>query len=444
MTTSITSAAFIDLRINNAEQLKESVSEPSPNTVLYLTYGKTDAWANDAAPTAANSSVALRYEIWNNMIGGKRILGGNMMHAIDRHNWTSGTTYTAYDHMSDDLYNENTVFYVVNSDYSVYKCLANNTGQPSTVEPTSVNPSISSSTSDGYVWKYMYSISDSEQIRFTTDDYIPVKTLTEDEGSLQWQVQTNAVDGAINAIYITNAGNNYTTDNVVVTITGDGSSATASATLNTETNTISSIYMTDVGSGYTFADVTITGGSGTSAAARAIISPIGGHGSDPIYELGGKNIMINMTLNYSENSVLVDDNDFRQISIIKDPYDFNKSNVSRQLAVNQTEVLTMSGVDDYIQDELVYQGTSYSTGTFKARVASWDSANNLLYVINTLGDVTASQSLIGTESFTARIVSSVTNPHFEKYSGKILYADHLVPITRSNDQIEDFKILVKF
>lgn len=440
-----TSTAFIDLRINNAEQLKESVSEPSPNTVIYFAFGKTDAWANDSAPNPANSSVALRYEIWNNMIGAKRILGGNMMHAIPRHNWTANTVYTAYDHMSDTLYDSNTIFYVVNSDYSVYKCIANNTGRASTVEPTSVNPSIVSSTSDGYIWKYMYSISDSEQLRFTTDDYIPVKTLTEDDGSLQWQVQSTAVDGSIQAIYLTNVGTNYTNvSNIIISITGDGSSATAKATLNTSTNTISSIYMTDSGSGYSYATVSISGGGGSGAIGKAIISPMGGHGSDPLYELGGKNIMINTTLNYTEGSKIIAENDFRQISIIKDPLVFNTTNVSRQLVTNQTDIFTMAGSGDYIKDELVYQGTSYDAGTYKARVASWDASNNKLYVINTQGTKTASQALIGAQSFTARVISNYTSPDLEKYSGKILYADHLKPITRSLDQIEDIKILVKF
>ena len=117
-----TSASFIDLRINNAEQLKESVSEPANNRI-YLTFGKTDGWANDAAPPSANATVATFNEIWFNMIGGKLITGNDIRHVIPRHDWTPETVYTAYDHMNENMYNEK--FYVVNSDYSVYKCIAN-------------------------------------------------------------------------------------------------------------------------------------------------------------------------------------------------------------------------------------------------------------------------------------------------------------------------------
>ena len=58
----MSSSTFIDLRINNAEQFKESVSEPTPNSKIYLVYGKTDAWANDASPNISNSSVRGKYD----------------------------------------------------------------------------------------------------------------------------------------------------------------------------------------------------------------------------------------------------------------------------------------------------------------------------------------------------------------------------------------------
>jgi hypothetical protein len=443
----MSSATFIDLRINNAEQFKESVSEPTPNSKIFLVFGKTDPWANDSSPNVANSSIATRYEIWKNMIGGKRILGGDMHHVIPRHNWTSNTIYTAYDHMSDSLYDSNTKFYVMNSDYSVYKCIANNNGKQSTTEPSSVNPDIVSATSDGYLWKYMYTISDSEKLRFTTDQYIPVKTLTLDDGSLQWQVQDSATVGSIETIFITNSGNNYTNvSNVIITISGDGSSATAQATLNNITNTISSITMTDTGSDYTYATVTITdsGGIGTNAAARAIISPPGGHGSNPLYELGGKNIMIDAKLRYDEEGVLPVTNNYRQIALLKDPYIKQTTNVASNIAFVQALSVTCDGVGNYNEDEIVYQGSSLSSATFKGRVVSWNSTTSKLLLINTEGSPSVSQSIIGSTSFTARVITSFTDGTLEKFSGLLLYVDNIEPITRSSDQIEDFQVLLKF
>lgn len=442
----MTSSTFIDLRINNAEQFKESVSEPSPNTKLFLVFGKTDAWANDASPNVANSADVTRYEIWDNMIGGKRILGGDMHHVIPRINWTSNTVYDAYDDQRSDLYNANTKFYVMNSDYSVYKCIANNYGLVSTTEPTSVNPDIVSVTGDGYAWKYMYTISDAEKLRFTTDAYIPVKTLTTDDGSLQWQVQQGATKGSIESIIITNGGNNYTNiSNVTITITGDGTAATAQANVNTTTNTVSSITITETGSGYTYATVSITdSGMGTGAVARAIISPPGGHGSDPLYELGGKNILIDAKIRYNEEGILPATNDYRQIAILKDPYVNLTTNVASNIAFVQALSVVCEGTGNYLEDEILYQGASLASATFTGRVVSWNSTTSKVLLINTKGTLTLSSSLLGSSSFTARVVQSKTEGLLEKYSGRLLYVDNIKPVTRSDDQIEDFQILLKF
>jgi hypothetical protein len=441
----MSSTAFIDLRINNAEQFKESITEPSPNTVLYITYGKTDSWDANDSPTVANSSIATRYEIWDNMIGAKRLFGGDLFHVIPRYNWVSGNTYTAYDHINTNLFDGSTQFYVMNEDFSVYKCISNANGSISTVEPTSVNPQISSYTSDGYIWKYMYTISDSEQIRYTTENYIPVKTLTIDDGSLQWQVQSYATPGSIDFIELTNAGSGYSNaSSITITISGDGTGATAEATINSISETVDTIVITDSGTGYTYATVSIEDIYGSGASARAIISPIGGHGSDPLYELGGKNIMINTQIRYDEDGQIIADNDFRQISIIKDPYTYATSNIATYRLVNQCMMLTLSGTGNYKKDEKVYQGVSLSNSIFSGRVVTWDEANNNLYLINTIGSPRASQSLIGLESFASRVVSSIDYGDLKKYSGKILYVDNIEPIQRSLDQIEDIKIVVKF
>jgi hypothetical protein len=441
-----TSATFVDLRINNAEQFKESVSEPTPNTKIYLTFGKVDAWANDASPNVANSSVAIVYEIWSNMIGGKKILGNDVQHMIPRFNWTANNVYTAYDHMNSNLYDGNTQFYVINSDYSVYKCIANANSLNSTVEPTSVNPAITSATSDGYLWKYMYTLNDYEKTRFLTDSYIPVKTLTVNDGSVQWTVQQNAEKGSIEHIEVTNSGSNYTNiSNVTITITGDGSSATAIPVLNTSSNIVASIIMTNPGTNYTYATVSITDtGIGSGAIARAIISPLGGHGSDPLYELGGKNIMISTRIQYSENGILPETNDLRQIALLKDPYLRSTSNVSTNTAILQATSITALGSGNYIQDEIVYQGASLATSTYKGRVVSWNSTTNKLLLINTQGNPVASQSIIGSSSFTVRTISGIEDSNLEKYTGKILYVDNIKPVTRSSDQLEEYRILIKF
>lgn len=438
------SATFIDMKINNAEQLKESVSEPSPNTKIYLAYGRTMPWANDAAPPNSNSSIATVYELWDNMIGGKRLYGSDFMHCIPRNDWTSGEIYTAYDNLNHNLFDGNTIFYVMNSEYSVYKCLSNNYSKQSTVEPTSLNPSIVSTTSDGYSWKYMYTLPEVERLRFLTTEFIPVKTLSYDDGSLQWSVQTNAEPGSIHHIIITNGGSGYTDPaNTTITIVGDGINAAGYPTVNTISNTVNAVVMTDQGSGYTYATVTINAPVGSGANARAIIPPPGGHGSNPIYELGGSSVIINGRLRYDEDGVLPATNDYRQIFLLKDPLIKGTSNVASDAAISQALTLICVGAGNYIEDEEVYQGASLESSGFRGRVVSWDPATSKLLLINTLGTPSASQSVIGSTSLTVRVLASVIPEALTKYSGRILYSDNFTPVTRTADQIEDYKIVIK-
>lgn len=442
----MSSCSFINLNVNSAEQFKESVSEPQPNTKIYLTFGKTDSWANDSAPDTANSSISSVYEHWSNMIGGKRLVGSDLMHVVPRFNWEANTNYIAYDHMNPNLYDGNNRFYVVTSEYNVYKCISNNNGALSTVEPTTINPYNVASTPDGYIWKYLYTISDSEQLRFTTENYIPVKVLTEDDASQQWIVQENAVDGGILHIEVTDGGEGYSnSDTIIVSSSGDGSGLLAMATINNISNTVNSVIVTDPGQNYTFAYITISDpGGGANAKARAIISPPGGHGSNPLYELGGRYVMINGKLKYDESGVLPTTNDFRQVGILIDPIDYSTSNVAVSPAILQATKMTTVGAGDYFEDEYVYQGSNLLTASFSGRVVSWNSETGEIILINTVGTPTAAQALIGSESFTSKTVSSVTPGQLEKHSGRLLYLNNFEPITRDPDQIEDFKILIKF
>ena len=435
-----------NLEISNAIQFRESVSEPA-NTKIYLTFGKVEPWPNDAAPPQANSSVTTLYQVWDNMIGGKLITGNDIHHVIRRINWTANTVYDQYDHITSSLilFSANVDFYVVTDEWNVYKCISNNYDSQSTVKPTSVSTTSTSSTADGYVWKFMYNISPSERIKFTTSDYIPVKKLSSNDNSLQWQVQENATEGAINHIQVTNSGLNYFVNSAIsISITGDGTGANAFARVNTVSNTIANVVIDSVGSEYTYATVTITANTGSNASLRAIISPPNGHGSDALRELGGANLMLNPRLRGTETGILSVANEYRQIALIEDPTFFNQSNVASNTVFSQLTTLTVNGSSvEYDEDEIVYQGISISASTFSGRIAEWDSSNSIMRLTNVSGTPTT-DLLIGANTGAARFVDSVTNPTLKKYSGNLLYIDNIKPIQRAVDQTEDFKIVLKF
>jgi hypothetical protein len=435
------------LQVFNAKQFKESVTEPQPSNV-YLTFGRSYAWSavDDATPQDPSTSVWSYNDIWNNMIGGRKLSGNDIRHVIPRFNWAANTVFNQYDDLIDSrvLKSETNDFYVVTEDWNVYKCISNNYGAVSTTKPLTISTLTDVQLEDGYIWKYMYTITSEEQLRFVTDDYIPVKTLSVNDGSLQWQVQNNAISGGIHNILLTNFGSGYTSNTITISISGDGQDAAGFAVRNTVSNTVGSIVVTNKGINYTYANVTISSNTGNGAVARAIISPPGGHGYDPIVELGGSNLLINTQIKGTENGKLPATNDFRQIALIEDPITFTSSYPIANSVVSQLTEVTLNGTSvDYIHDETVYQGTSLATATFSGNVVEWDSANNRLKLSNTKG-IPGSDLVIGIQSTAARFLSSITNPDMKRYTGNLLYIDNISPIQRAADQVDDFQIIIKF
>lgn len=172
---------------------------------LYLGTGD-GPWANDAEPPAPEDTMEYKRSIWNSMSGIIRLNGSHVSPAIKRINWKSGSVYEKYDASNTNL-GTGTGYYVLAGRYDrdVYKCLDNNADHQSLEKPILNNTGVIRS-SDGYVWKYMYTIPDESFRRFATDDVIPVYSNP--------LVAGVAVDGSIlnvtstsNAAYGT--GNNY-------------------------------------------------------------------------------------------------------------------------------------------------------------------------------------------------------------------------------------------
>ena len=254
------------------------------------------------------------------------------------------------------------------------------------------------------------------------------------------------INGKIDKITVTNSGNNYSNaNNITITVSGDGTGANAIAQVNTSSNTISNIVVINPGLNYTYADVTVTDtGSGSNASVRAIISPPGGHGSDALRELGGAYLVLNPRLQRSEGDKFSVTNDYRQISLIANPYKRDTTAVSTNSVIQQYTTLTLNGVtSSYAQDEYVYQGGSLNAAYFKGVVLEWDSSNSKIKLTNVVGTPTT-EILTGASSLCIGYVDSVTYPELEVYSGQLLYTDNIKPISRDNDQVEDFKIILKF
>jgi hypothetical protein len=155
--------------------------------------------------------------------------------------------------------------------------------------------------------------------------------------------------------------------------------------------------------------------------------------------------MINTRLRYDEEGKFPVTNDFRQIAIIKDPIDFSNQTVKTNTAFSQLTTLTLSGVgdDNYLEDEIVYQGSSLANASFIGTVVEWNGSNQVR-LSDVRGTVQA-ETLIGTTSgATGAVIVPFTIAELQPHSGQLLYIDNIKPIIRASDQIEDFKIVLKF
>lgn len=416
-------------RVHNAQQFAEAFSETS-NTVMYLFIGKNTTFPNDnSPPTPVNSTANVEYTPWRDMYAAKRITTSDVTHAIERYDWTSGTVYDQYDDQDTDLLEDD--FYVMTDEYNVYKCLFNASATASTTKPTGVSTS-PFTTADGYIWKYMYTVTTAKALKFLTNDYIPVQTLASDDGTDQWDVQTAAVDGGIHVIKVTAGGSGYATA-PAVTITGDGTGATANSTITA--NVVTSVTITAAGTGYTRASVSFASGAAT---ANAIISPQGGHGSDAVEELGGKFIMLNVRLDGNESNTFSVANEFRQVGIVRDPYLYGTTTRAVASSFRQSFKYQLSSISGtFTVDETITSGSNTASLIEFTTPSIFTTLPLNLPFANTTTVTGGTSGATGT-------IAAITTPGLKPYSGDIIYVENRVPIARADDQIEDVKLVIQF
>ena len=477
-------------RLHNASNFVESFSETSPN-IYYLAIGRPQAFATstggdsrtqfegtDASPLTPTDSVSDEFYFFDDVIAAKRITSSDVSRAIPRRNWTTGTTYDIYRHdygqyvkgSSSSTISANSgatsladaTFYVLSSDNNVYKVIDNNGNSASTVEPTGTSTSILT-TGDSYKWKYMYTLTASEQTNFLSTDFMHVSTDS--------TVSSAAVDGAIDTVLIKTAGSGGTNGtHTGVAIRGDGSSGVCSVTVSG--GAVTAVTVTTAGSGYTFAyirnaDIVSAGATSLSGAELdVIIPPKGGHGANAVEELGGHFVMMNTDFTGDESSNSGDfttQNDFRRVGLLLDPT--TGGSAASATTLRGTKAVKLSGTPgSFTVDEEINQASTGAVG----KVVEYDSTNKILYYIQTRfndegvdsnGNLTAfsgANAITGQDSSAAGTpdtsTQTVDNIVFSSgyNSGEIdsdtdvLYQENRSPITRASDQTENIKLIVEF
>lgn len=517
-------------RILNASNFVASIEDLSnsyyiflglPNPTVYpeletlVGFGRTTTWNQDPPSPIDNTQYKSHYI--DTSLFGKRVTSSNVRRVIRKIDWQKGTRYEMYRHdyslqspspitKSSRLYDSN--YYVVNSDYKVYICIDNGSsgdnvfGNLSQNEPafTDLEPSRAGDT-DGYIWKYLFTVSPSDIIKFDSTEYISVPN--------EWSTSTNSQieavrtngnselnNNQIKKIYIENSGNGYQKNlsGYEVDILGDGTGGKVQ--IDTDSNgKITKAIVSSGGKNYTYGLVDLgsinSNSLGTPAKLVPIIPPSKGHGYDIYTELGADKVLLYARFDDSTKDFPIDTK-FAQVGIIKNPTSigstttYTQSEYSSLYAIKFSESLNVSP----IIGEKIYQ--TVTNGTASGYVASYDSETYVLkyfrdrslyysttndetdYVgISTFGSVlefeASSESIIGDVSgfsgsidlgFTgvSTIISpgnkvvnlstyftqGLSSPEINKSSGDLIYIDNRTLISRNSRQKEDIKIILEF
>jgi hypothetical protein len=440
------------------EQYKAPIAQitvaPGVTTSLATIYGfiaRVDPWSNDVDPPTPTQDVKTLKNIAKNIFAVKKITSNDIKPIVQRIDWTTGTTY---DYYRDDIdmfaVDSNGLlvlqFYIKNRYDQVFKCLWNANGAPSTVEPFFQPGSYGTNNmylaSDGYKWKYLYTIDTGSKVKFMDSAWMPVTNATTTEDDLA----SPAGVGSIDAINVTNGGSGYDPANsiIYVTVTGDGASATGTATV--ENGSITDIIVTNPGSNYTYANVIISSASGSGATAIAPTSPTWGHGFDPTQDLAPNRVMLVVEFDGSESGNIPTNIEYRQFGIMINPtaLSSNPFNASGSVYKTTTDLVLAPGSGQYTNDEVIYIGSSLATATFIGTVLSFNTSTNVLNLINTTGTPSINGLVQGSVSGTTRSLLSYSTPDFITASGFISYIENRTGINRSTDGIEQFKVILSY
>ena len=192
-----------DFKVSVAEDFKDSFGN---SDMYYLGAHRSLPYSNETEPTVPTQDVkSSHYDLYDSLIFGKQITSSNVSLMVRNIPWVSGTVYSEYSDLDDELSTKN--FYVMSDEGStttVFKCISNNGGVPSVSQPLSTQTSPSDDiyiTADGYQWKYMYSIPTAQNDLFGTTEFMPVIPNA--------NVSGNAVSGSIESINILSSGESY-------------------------------------------------------------------------------------------------------------------------------------------------------------------------------------------------------------------------------------------
>lgn len=400
------------LRIIRANQFVSSASSNSYYSFIGLPNSVEIDPNWNISPPAPIDSFDQEYFYWDTIIALKKIYPEDVRQVIRKIRWEDGITYDMYRHdinikntskpsNATSLYSSN--YYVVNNNYQVYICLHNGVspenpnGRPSQTEPTftDLEPRVAGDGSDGYLWKYLYTLSAVDIVRFDSTNFIPVpKNWGEDNQTLL--IKNNSLNnGQIKICTIKNRGNYSNVSGIRnrvftnVPIKGDGTGALATITFN-NAGQVQNIIITNGGENYTYGRVDLVGGGLPTPLVipefDVIIPPKGGHGYNIYNELGAFYVsMYSRIENDLNNPDFITGNEIARIGIIQNPEKYGVNENLTDDKVSALSAIKLVGITNSNDYQLAsFQPDSYITQTIGtgtttvARVISYDKNTGVL------------------------------------------------------------------
>ena len=394
-------------RILNASNFVDSIESNSYYITLGLAnpvaagYGRTSDWNTN--PPSPTDNLSYAGHTGDTVLFGKKITSANVRRIVRRIDWTAGTKYEIY---RDDysvqnrapitnaarLYDAN--YYVMNEDYRVYICIENGSsgtnpkGNVSQDQPTftDLEPSRAGDSGDGYIWKYLFTISPSDIIKFDSTDYITVPNNWDTSSDAQIRAMRESGDSTINenqikTVYIDDAGGSYANGlGQEMNIIGDGTGG--KVRVDVEGGKITNTVVVSGGKNYSYALVDLgsinSNSTGSPAHLIPVIPPSRGHGHDIYKELGTDRVLVYARFDDSTKDFPVDTS-FAQVSIVKNPTAVGTSNTFTDNNFNGLSAFKFNNITGTPKvGEKIEQTVQNGTAKAFGYVASFDTETKVL------------------------------------------------------------------
>lgn len=396
-----------------------------------------------------------------------KVFPGGVSRVVPRIDWTEGEVYEGWTPISSKHYVLVREFYNGVSRINVYKCLYS-PNTPSLQAPQGALP-LPFKTIDNYWWMYMYTISNSEALRFLTPNWMPCPEKVENSEIANLQQGTNkyyqyiqqvsAVKGSIYNVLIDSDAANaqfstfkaglkkrviaYNTDVFAV----DSDRFQADIVWDSENDTLF-MELATPGSGYS-SNIEFRDDSDREIKwLSPFVAPGQGHGADAPTELGAKYLMVSTRVTPSDKILYLMTGRFKMVNLIQNPIDQATNGIATNDYYFACRSLLTDANNEYSIGDVLK--SRFNDDGRRLRVVGKN--DRVIYYT----DITPKELNLSGFIAEGELVSDITETKFAtvkaNYDRDVYYTfDEIVlvdvletPIKREADQIESINLIFRF